>query len=75
MENNNIIIIFLLLGIFYIFIPRIEEYSEKYSQIKDENVKIFIDQKTGVEYLKYKNSLTPRLDCNGKVIIQKNKQP
>ena len=66
MKNRKIIVIFVLLFI-ALFAALIFINYETSSQVS-----YFIDDQTGVEYITYHKSITPRLDASGKVMV-KNK--
>ncbi|MCP1225672.1 DUF6440 family protein [Sebaldella sp. S0638] len=65
MKNKKTIIILVLLFI-AIFTALIFIKYETSNEIS-----YFIDEQTGVEYITYHKSITPRLDQNGKVIVKK----
>lgn len=68
MKNKKIVtiitLIFITILIVLIFID-FETFKA------EDKVSYYIDKETGVEYITFHNSITPRLDRNGKVVIKK----
>lgn len=73
-KTRNTILAILVFSVFILATPIMVEYDNKLLRnqynLNETDVTEFVDD-TGVVYLKYKTSITPKLDSKGNVIIRK----